>query len=424
LPIHHSLVLGSMSMRPSRTQVRHITCRPLKRVNPTNFAADLEAGLRLIQDYNDTEELALKYREMTQSITEQHAPIRKVKLKGTDIKAWYDDEIHDARKERRRRERKFRKTGLEVHRQCFTEQREKVVQLIKQKKRHFFQEKFSNANASESFHLINSLLHGVPKHSLPANKTDEELCEDFMAFFQNKIAMIRAEIDSHPLQLVQTMRRPIPATLLSCFRMHTEAEVIELIKCSATKSCSLDSIPTALLKHEEVLPSAVPALTKIINTSLSTGHVPSCFKEAVISPGLKKPGLDANELKNYRPISNICFPAKIMEKVVAKQLVQHLKQNGIFDPLQSAYQKGKSCETVLIKIKNDVDLMLSEGRAALIVLLDLSAAFDTLDHEMLLHRLQDIGVTDMALTWMRSYLQGRKQCVKINCSLSLSLSPF
>ena len=216
----------------------------------------------------------------------------------------------------------------------------------------------------------------------------------------------------------------MPATLLSVFRMQTEGEVIELIKCSATKSCSLDSIPTALLKHEEVLLSVVPTLTKIINISLSTGHVPGCFKEAVISPGLKKPGLDANELKNYRPISNICFPAKIMEKVVAEQLVQHLKQNGIFDPLQSAYQKGKSCETALIKIKNDVDLMLSEGRAALIVLLDLSAAFDTLDHEMLLHRLQDIGVTDMPLTWMRSYLQGRKQCVKINCSLSLALLIF
>jgi hypothetical protein len=134
----HSLVLGSVKMRPSRTQVRQIACRPLKRVNTGDFAADLEAGLQSIQDMNDVEDLVLKYQELTQNVTEQHAPMRTINLKGIDVKAWYDDEIHEARKERRRRERKYRKTELEVHKLYLAEQAEKVVQLVKAKKRHFY----------------------------------------------------------------------------------------------------------------------------------------------------------------------------------------------------------------------------------------------------------------------------------------------
>jgi hypothetical protein len=111
-------------------------------VNTGDFAADLEVGLQSIQDMNDVEDLALKYQELTQNVTEQHAPMRTINLKGTDVKAWYDDEIHEARKERRRRERKYRKTELEVHKLYLAEQAEKVVQLVKAKKRHFYHDKF------------------------------------------------------------------------------------------------------------------------------------------------------------------------------------------------------------------------------------------------------------------------------------------
>jgi hypothetical protein len=308
-----------------------------------------------------------------------------------------------------------------VHRLQLEDKSNEVIQMIKQKKKIYYQEKFLNVNAKEIHRLIDSLCDSSAKRLLPADIPDSQLCHDFMKFFVLKIERIRADIAlknvRYPLE-----GGPVPLQYgaLQVFKLQRNDDVRKLIKSSATKSCDLDSIPVALLKNDVVLQAALPLITKIINTSLTSGDVPLVFKAAIVVPGLKKPSLDANDLKNYRPISNISFPAKILEKVVAAQLVEHMTKNGLFDPYQSAYQKRMSCETALVKIKDDVDRMLDNGEAVLIVLLDLSAAFDTVEHSVLLQRLGDIGVTGLALSWFSSYLQGRKQQIRINDALSPS----
>ena len=183
---------------------------------------------------------------------------------------------------------------------------------------------------------------------------------------------------------------------------------------SPTKSCQLDAIPTWLLKTPPVLDCIVYHLTKCINTSLLTGVVPSCLKTAFVTPMLKKEGLEPNTLKHYRPVSNLPFLAKLLERVVSKQLIEHMTKHNIHDPLQSAYKSRHGTETALIKIKNDIDLALDRGQGTLLLLLDLSAAFDTLHHDILLKRLSStVGVRGVALKWMESYLLDRTQYVTI-----------
>ena len=158
-----------------------------------------------------------------------------------------------------------------------------------------------------------------------------------------------------------------------------------------------------------------PVLTTLINASLASGQFPSQLKRAQVKPLLKKTGLDSTSLSNYRPVSNIPFLSKVMEKVVAKQLTTHLTRNGLHDPMQSAYKQGSSTETALLRIKADMEEVLDAGDGVLLVLLDLSAAFDTVDHAILLQRLQEeVGLQDTALQWMKSYLTGRTQAVHIN----------
>jgi hypothetical protein len=165
----------------------------------------------------------------------------------------------------------------------------------------------------------------------------------------------------------------------------------------------------------------VPTLTNIINTSLISGTVPSELKTAIVKPLLKKANLDQNVLKNYRPVSNLPFVSKILEKVVLKQLLIHLQANNLCNTFQSAYRTGHSTETVLLRIVNDPLAAVDNDDVAMLLLLDLSAAFDTIDHNILLSRLEHtFGISSNALQWFRSYLLDRHQSVSINNTSSPS----
>ncbi|XP_028272704.1 uncharacterized protein LOC114443000 [Parambassis ranga] len=152
-----------------------------------------------------------------------------------------------------------------------------------------------------------------------------------------------------------------------------------------------------------------------INLSLGTGYVPQAFKTAVIIPILKKPSLDPDVLGNYRPISNLTFISKLLERAVVSQLNDHLCSNSLFDAFQSGFRAHHSTETALLKVTNDLLMASDRGLVSVLVLLDLSAAFDTVDHRILLHRLEhEIRITGTALRWFKSYLSDRFHFVHTN----------
>ena len=153
--------------------------------------------------------------------------------------------------------------------------------------------------------------------------------------------------------------------------------------------------------------------------SLTEGAVPAGFKKAIVSPLIKKSSLPPDELKNYRPVSGLSFISKLVERVVVSQLNAHVTSNGLENVSQSAYKQGHSTETALLSIKNEVHLALARGEATAVVLLDQSAAFDTIDHSTLIECLSSwFGVGGVVLDWFRSYLSDRYQCIKIGSVLS------
>ena len=200
--------------------------------------------------------------------------------------------------------------------------------------------------------------------------------------------------------------------------------VSDLISSFRAKTCDLDPVPSRLLK--DCSEQLAPAITSMINLSMSTGTLPSSWKDAIVFPSLK------SGKKNYRPISNLPFISKLCEKVVVMQLTDHLLRNNLMEPLQFAYRPNHSVETALLRICNDILRSMDQRRITVLVLLDLSAAFDTVDHQILLHRLQSrFGVTGVVLDWFTSYLTGgRHQCVTINSTrsnpklLKLSFTPL
>ena len=189
-----------------------------------------------------------------------------------------------------------------------------------------------------------------------------------------------------------------------------------LISKAAGKSCQLDPIPTPIvLKLLDVL---LPVITKLINLSFDTGRFAEAWKEALVLPSLKKPGLDS-AFKNFRPVSNLSYISKLSERAGVEQFMEYLTANDLHSQLQSAYKQQHSTETALLKVKNDILMSMDKQHVTLLVLLDLSAAFDTIHHDKLIDRLEsDLGITDNALAWFKSYLSDRFHRVSVNGSLS------
>ena len=183
-----------------------------------------------------------------------------------------------------------------------------------------------------------------------------------------------------------------------------------------TKSCESDAIPTSLLK--EILLAVAPSLAKIINISLEHGIFAAAWKIAVIRPLLKKVGLDLIS-SNYRPVSNLVFLSKVLEKAVLEQFITYCDAHKLIPDYQSAYRKNYSCETSIIKVVNDVLWNFENQEVCAMCMIDLSAAFDTVDHQILLQVLQSrFGVLDRALVWFESYLRPRFCKVKVGTKFS------
>uniref|UniRef100_A0A3B1J1G3 Reverse transcriptase domain-containing protein n=1 Tax=Astyanax mexicanus TaxID=7994 RepID=A0A3B1J1G3_ASTMX len=240
-----------------------------------------------------------------------------------------------------------------------------------------------------------------------------------MDFFDSKIENIRDKIkqinitSSLSSGVADLEQNPVTEVRLEVFNPLPQLELEKIISSSNSTTCTLDAVPTKLLK--QVLPDIIKPLLMIVNSSLTLGHVPKAFKTAVIKPLIKKPNLDPSVLSNYRPISNLPFISKILEKAVAQQLCSYLQRNQIYEKFQSGFRPYHSTETALVKITNDLLTAADQGCASLLVLLDMSAAFDTIDHTILLERLENmVGVTGTALTWFKSYLTDRYQFVRIN----------
>ena len=147
----------------------------------------------------------------------------------------------------------------------------------------------------------------------------------------------------------------------------------------------------------------------LFNKSLTQGYFPEAFRLAEVTPILKKATLDPTILGSYRPISNLPFISKVLERAVNERMVAHLQANNLVPEHQSAYRRSHSTETALLKVTSDALLAADQGKLTLLGMLDLSAAFDCVDHDILLSRLGiSFGFTGSALGWIRSYLSGRR----------------
>ena len=201
-------------------------------------------------------------------------------------------------------------------------------------------------------------------------------------------------------------------THFSSFSPISSDELVKIIKELNNKESCSDPIPLPFLKAN--LDYFIPILLDIVNKALVSGTFPDDIKHAVVTPIIKDKDADTELFKNYRPVSTLPYLSKIIEKAALLQLTHYLSQNGHIPAYQSAYMKNHSCETALCKVTNDIQKMLHDRKVVALVQLDLSSAFDTVDHTVLIKLLENkFGINDSALNFFKTYLSGRTFSVKI-----------
>ena len=411
---HFWVHFSSNFTKPGITK-KHVKYRNISKICRDSFINDIcNSALSTPENVHNISDLVKIYNTVLSELLDKHAPLKERVFTLHNNAPWYTSEISNTKRECRKAERRFRRTGLTIHKQIFSELQIHMHSLIDTAKTDFYKNKVKEANQKDLFKIVNELIKPNDPKPLPTHDSPKELADRFCEFFSSKIAKIRhelVELQSSRMNNEATNSKTLPG--FSEFLPASQDEVKKLILSTKSKSCSMDPIPTSLLK--ECLSSLLPVITTIVNLSMSQGIVSADLKKALIAPLLKKNGLDIEILKHFRPVSNLTYISKIIERLVACRFLHYIYKNNLQEVLQSSYTKFHSTETALIKVQNDFLEAIDGKKCILLVLLDLSAAFDTIDHQILLSRLSErFGVKDTALKWFASYLSERYQSVVIN----------
>lgn len=414
VPSDHKAIVFNLSTTPPGFPKRTILCRKWRSIVHEDLKSDIRESFRNFQPPT-VESAVNEYNNKLTSLVDKHAPATKRTVTIRPECPWWTPELGELKRVRRNLQAKYEQSNLAVDYENFKSHRDAYNDTNKLTKQSFYQSKISTAQSPrEQSKICNKLLNKEKKVILPVHDTPKELADRFVNFFNDKIQKIRDDLASLP----QTST-PSPTSASFSGTPLTEFAPVDLefikgiIKGSPNKSCILDPIPASILnKHIDEL---APVLLTITNLSLACADFSPSLKLAFVSPLIKKLTLDSEILKNYRPVSNLSFVSKLIEKIVCSQLISHLSKHGLYEQFQSAYREHHSTETALLRVQNDLLVAVDEHGGAILVLLDLSAAFDTIDHSTLLNLLHErFGIQGLALKWVKSYLSDREQCVQIN----------
>ena len=389
----------------------------MEKLNIDAFRTDLANGV-LCRDIDwinsvSTDELFNVYNLEMTALLDRHAPRYTRKRKRRLLTPWFDDDCRQMKHRLRILERRYRKSHDPSDRLVWVKKLQEQARFYQEKERCYWSCRI-NANASNARRLWRDLDDLMKRDDNSANihtSAAEAVhqADKFLSFFEGKVESVRKETENAPQPNFQASSFE---GKFANFQQTTPGEIVKLITSANNKYCSLDPVPTDVVKKCSDLLSNF--ISQIFNRSLSEGHLPQSQKVAHIIPHLKKRGLDEQDFKSYRPVSNLPFLSKLLERTVAAQMNDFLLSNSALPTFQSAYRQNHSTESALLKVFSDLCRAVDDGNTCLLGLLDMSAAFDTVDHEILLKRLEiTFGICGVTLQWFKSYLADRMQAVNI-----------
>ena len=356
-------------------------------------------------DGMDAASLFQLYEDTLRDQLDLLVPSHSVKSRSNLASPWFDEACRSMKRDVRRLERRYRRSREAADRLAWVNAIREKHYFFKTKENQYWERTITEqkSDSKKLWRTVSTVL-GKPSNT---SSSPPFTPSEFLSFLSSKVEDIRSATSGSPPPVFT------PADCdLNSFDICLPDDISRIIRASPSKSCDLDPVPTFLIK--ECLDVMLPFLTRLCNVSIQSGCLPTSQKTAMVSPRLKKSSLDPAEIQNYRPISNLPFMSKVIEKLILAQLSHYLAANNLFPKYQSGFRKYHSTETAILRVLSDIYSAIDQDQVSLLALLDVSAEFDTVDHGILLERLStSYGLTGTAFAWLESYITGRVQVIHV-----------
>ena len=386
-----------------------------KKVSEYDWSNILEKSKHIDEQWESFAELITNAQETHIS----HKTIDMNKNKSNSWKVPRTKEMKTIGNKRERKWTRYMKTGNLNHYKEFCSNRNKVKKLSKANRKVYEATLASEtkSNPKAVYKYINKRLNiqkEITEIHVNSESTESRITEDndlILDTFSKYLASIFTKNDNNHLPTIDMS----PCKSKMNEFLVTERMVSEQIrKLDITKSAGPDNINARVLK--ELHDVIIEPLTLLFNNSLNQGMVPQEWKKALVPPIHKKG--NKKLASNYRPVSLTSITCKMMEKIMYSFIIDHIYANNYFSNFQHGFMKGRSTTSQLLEIMDhwtesfDLDTQID------CIYLDFKKAFDSVSHELLIHKLKSYNISDAMITWLSSFLNNRKQSVRINGSTS------
>lgn len=420
----HFAVYAVLDLKAPKWVPVPITTRSFKRYDPDLFCEEIsEISWDTINTKESIDEKLDTFNELFTDVLNRHAPIKTFKLKHKPS-PFMTPELKQSIEMRNKAHKKARQSNSVEDWESFNTLKRAVKRGFRQSERDYYNTeiKSNKENRGSIWKTIRRAMPTKSNDHLQYTKDTSVLANEFNEFFttvgQRAAAASKQLAEKHNLDLSADFACPSPPTNSHdqfCFKPVSSEYVKSVImSMPSNKSPGYDKVSIKVIR--DCLPYILDTITNIVNCSFQSSTFPLSWKKAEVVPLLKDG--DHECANNNRPISLLPVLSKVAERIAHTQLSDYLDSNGKFSIHQSGNRKLYSTETLGLLVTDYIYKAIDEKKVTAMVLIDLSKAFDSISHTILLKKLKSLGVSNPAISWFMSYLTDRQQCTRIGISTS------
>lgn len=405
---HHDLIFLAYKLKTPKMKPTVVWMRNFSKLDYQALKNDAESidWIRVLSVLSVDDKVS-QFNKFIIELFDRHAPLRPVRLRRPPA-PWITKAVRIAMSRRDRAFRSFKRDRCNENWELYKIARNRCNRIVRAAKRNYCHNRLSNSSTADAWKFLQSL--GTSNKScgiVPTNISLNDLNKHFSS---------SSTLDSRSVSttILEINSMDAPSFDVFSFVCVSEEEVRKTILSLKSNAMGFDAINRSMVVP--IIDSLLSTLTHIINTSLSTGVFPFVWRKAFVIP-LPKVS-NPVQFSNFRPISILPFLSKILEACVHKQLSNFVVKNKILCDFQSGFRPGHSTVTALLKVTEDIRLSKGNGMITILVLIDFSNAFNTVNYDILLALLKHLRFAPTTLDWFASYLQERTQALRVDRSIS------
>ena len=406
---YHDLIFLSYKVKPPKAKSRILLQRNFTGMDLERLREDAEKiKWNMVYEQSTIELQVSVFNSLIIQLYDTHAPIRPVRVKHLPA-PWLTDGIKKLQEKKNNAKTKYKNDSSDINREKYVKARNRCNRVCRDnQRRHIHKSVVEEDNPEKVWNFLRTLGVGKAKqNTYPCNLDLNKLNKHFSPSVTIDVA---TKLSSQN----QIRALPTPKNPNFNFAQFTESDVKENILAITSDAVGYDCISRKMIIP--ILDILIPILTTILNFSINTCTFPTSWKEAQLIPLPKN--RNPSTMSDYRPISILPFLSKVLERLVNQQFSKYLTSNNLFNPFQSGFRPGHSTTTALVNVSDDIRLGMENHQVTLMILIDFSNAFNTVDFDILLAIMYSLNISPKVIDWFHSYLHGRKQRIRIQESYS------